>query len=464
MKRRNSRVKSLLILTYPFWYCLPAYTQFDHGAEHAVNLPARFDQAEPSIAAFAEGRFVVCWEDVHIGGSRILFKTFSGSTENGPEIQASPEPHVAEFPTVTVLTNNDFVICWQAREESSPNNADIYAQIFDETGAKRGHDFRVNSYTKDGQGFPEIAALPGGAFVICWQSWEQDGAQAGIYGQIFNSSGEKIGDEFRINTTTDNWQYSPQIASFNDDGFVVCWVNERPGGSDIYGQCFTSTGDKRGEEFRINSMVEKDHLNDNHDVAIFANGDFLVCWRSKPKNGPAVLLGQLFESPEIRKGSEFNVSADTSRSVSGRPAIVPLRNDDFALCWRGNPKARPGELGLRGQLFDHSGDRVGMEFIVLDRKNTSFIGDPVGIPLADNGYVLSWSWRGDDWDLSRDVYYRYFLKDAITHGLQDFALTTPANQDTLENWKLDHVRFNWESASEILENYSWEIVYDMIYT
>jgi hypothetical protein len=69
--------------------------------------------------------------------------------------------------------------------------------------------FQVNTYTDGDQIFPVVAANDSGRFVVVWHStWiyearpTQDGDGYGLFGQVFDASGERIGTEFRVHQTT----------------------------------------------------------------------------------------------------------------------------------------------------------------------------------------------------------------------------------------------------------------------
>ncbi len=60
-------------------------------------------------------------------------------------------------------------------------------------------EFRVNSTTADYQMFPSISPLTGGGWITTWTAAGQDGSSWGVYGQRHGSSGEPVGAEFQIN-------------------------------------------------------------------------------------------------------------------------------------------------------------------------------------------------------------------------------------------------------------------------
>jgi hypothetical protein len=87
-----------------------------------------------------------------------------------------------------------------------------------------GTEFQVNTYVVNAQSSPSIAGLAGGGFVVAWDSNGQDGSGYGVYGQVFDSAGNKVGAEFRVSTFTNGDQFLSSAAGLAGGGFVVTWT------------------------------------------------------------------------------------------------------------------------------------------------------------------------------------------------------------------------------------------------
>ena len=59
--------------------------------------------------------------------------------------------------------------------------------------------------------------------VIVWTSYFQDSSAWGIYGQQFTTAGNKVGSEFKCNSYSLNEQYKPAVSFLFNGGFVVVW-------------------------------------------------------------------------------------------------------------------------------------------------------------------------------------------------------------------------------------------------
>jgi hypothetical protein len=99
----------------------------------------------------------------------------------------------------------------------------------------------VNTWTTDDQYRQSITSLSNGGFVVVWQSDGQDGSYGGVYGQRFDSNGNKVGSEFQVNTWTTGDQGAPSITSLSNGGFVVVWHSYGQDGSywGVYGRMFS---------------------------------------------------------------------------------------------------------------------------------------------------------------------------------------------------------------------------------
>ncbi|HIG79883.1 MAG TPA: calcium-binding protein [Cycloclasticus sp.] len=163
------------------------------GAEFQVNTYTAYDQGDPSIAALADGGFVVTWQ--------------SGAQYAGVDDR-------------------------------------VYAQIYDANGSTVGTEFQVNTYTTNYQVAPSIAALADGGFVVTWQSDGQDGSGNGIYAQRYDANGSVNGTEFQVHTYTSTHFGNQSITALSDGGFVITWdsYGQDGDGYGIYAQRYSSDG------------------------------------------------------------------------------------------------------------------------------------------------------------------------------------------------------------------------------
>ena len=120
-----------------------------------------------------------------------------------------------------------------------------------------------------------------GNFVVTWSSNGQDGSGWGVYAQQYNSSGAKLGGEFRVNTTTTGDQ-TVSLRSATDGTAIssITWCSKSQDGSGwgVYAQRYSASGVPVGGEFRVNTVTAGDQ--EYASVSMNASGDFVITWSS----------------------------------------------------------------------------------------------------------------------------------------------------------------------------------------
>jgi hypothetical protein len=285
------------------------------------------------------------------------------------------------------------VVTWQSSAQDGSSYA-VYSQVFDSSGNKVGSEFRVNTYTTGSQSLPSVAPLSGGGFVVTWNSDGQDGSSFGVYGQVFGSSGNTVGSEFRVNTYTSSYQWYPSVAGLSGGGFVVTWTSDGQDGSSygIYGQVFDSAGNKAGSELRVNTYTTNSQWFTS--VAGLSGGGFVVTWQSYYQDGSDYgVYGQVFDSYGNKVGSEFRVNTYTTGSQT-YPSVSSVFAGGFVVTWSSSAQDGSGS-GVYGQVFDSYGNKVGSEFRV-NTYTTSDQGLPSVAGLTGGGFVVTWDSDGQD--------------------------------------------------------------------
>lgn len=293
-----------------------------------------------------------------------------------------------EMPAVACLPDGGFVVVWQSDGQDGSGNG-IYGQRFDSDGDPVGDEFQVNTHTTDGQQWPEAAALSSGGFVVVWHSYGQDGDDAGVYGQRFDSDGNTAGNEFRANKTTEGYQCCTSVAGLSNGGFVVAWTDEEQYGWDnCMGQLYDGNGNKVGGEFRINSTTNQSQIYPS--VAPLPDGGFVAAWQST-QTGNAQIFAQRFNSSAGKVGNEFLVSE--SRPVASNASAAPLWGGGFVVSWTGGDEFWP-EPDIYAQIFDASGNKVGGNLEVNTYQYNQ--GDSSVAGLTGGGFVVTWMSHDQD--------------------------------------------------------------------
>jgi hypothetical protein len=214
------------------------------GTEFQANTYTTGFQSGPSVASDASGNFVVVWNnqpDLYFGVTSIYGQRFdSGGGPQGVEFRVSSSPPGHQLlPSVASDASGDFVVVWEIYY-SEVGGLGIYGRRFDSDGEAQGSDFLVNSNTTDLKQRASVASDPSGNFVVVWGSFGQDGSYWGVFGQRYDSAGAPDGAEFQVNSYTTGYQRNPSVGITGTDAFVVAWDSRNQDGSfdGVFGQRF----------------------------------------------------------------------------------------------------------------------------------------------------------------------------------------------------------------------------------
>jgi Ca2+-binding RTX toxin-like protein len=215
--------------------------------EFLVNTITAGFQGQSDISILPDGRFVVSWlDDSSSGGdissSAIRARIFnSDGSESVPEFLVNSTTIDGQFEdSVAAMADGRFLVSWT---DTSATGGDlsgdaVRARIFNADGSESAPEFLVNTTTSGNQREGKIAVLADGRFVI---SWTDEGANSGdtssyaIRARIFNADGSESVPEFLVNTSTLSLQNDSSITALADGTFVVTWTDGSGTGGDTFG-------------------------------------------------------------------------------------------------------------------------------------------------------------------------------------------------------------------------------------
>ena len=282
------------------------------------------------------------------------------------------------------------------------------------------NETRVNTTTAGDQNcywwsVRTIAVQPDGGYIIVWiDAGGNDGQGNGIYGQLFNASGAKVGSEFLVNTTTTGDQYSPSVAVAPDGSFIVAW--EGPGTSiDVFAQRFTKNGVKTGPEFLLNTGVNGNQR--YPELQYYLDGTFLAAFVDA-SGGQTVL--QRFDANGRTIGQETRVTSASGAVVMDHLCVRP--DNSVLITWTTSAE-------VYGQLFDSNLNPIGTQ----KQLNTYTTGTQEycnGAVDANGNFVVVWESAGEDGS-GNGIYGRRYDKN-FNPLSGEFAITTNKTNDQFE--------------------------------
>jgi hypothetical protein len=163
------------------------------GPDFQVNTYTTGQQLFPSVSSDALGNFVVVWQSGNYGigqdgsGGGIFGQRFDNAgIPIGGEFQVnSYTTGTQSTPSVAADADGNFVVAWA----NGYYGAQITGQHFAASGVPVGLEFAVNTYTTGSRRTPRVAATPDGNFVVAWESaYGQDGDGSGVFAQRFRTT------------------------------------------------------------------------------------------------------------------------------------------------------------------------------------------------------------------------------------------------------------------------------------
>ena len=292
---------------------------------------------------------------------------------------------------------NNYLVAWYDTVQDG-SEAGVFARFYDFNGNTIGTEFQINTYTLYYQYMPEIAS-DGINYLVVWQSYFQDGDGLGIFGQLLNSEGTKIGDEFQVNTYTTSDQWLPSIAS-NGTSYLVAWQSENQDGSGkgIYGQLYDTAASPISTEFQINTYT----TNRQGEPAVASNGtNYMVVWDSEDEDSSGIFANFIDQNGN-KSGAEFQVNFYTT-GFQQNP-YVASDGENYFIAWES--QGQDGDLyGIMGRIYDSSGNLLTPEF----RINTYTTDGQHNPSITSNGsiYLVTWKSIGQDGDQD-GVFARFY--------------------------------------------------------
>ncbi len=364
------------------------------GSEFQVNTYTTDFQTSPSITPMTGGGFVVTWESngQDGAGSGIYGQTYDADGDaSGSEFQVNTYTTSDQWASsVAALADGGFVVTWQSNGQDGGGYG-IYGQRYSANGIPLGNEFAINTTTANDQSFPVVAALSDGGFVVVWESTAQDGSGIGIYGRQYEVDGS-AGSEFRINTYTPDDQYAPAIATLSDGGYIVVWQSYGQDGDlyGIYGQRYTATGQAAGGEIRVSTYATSHQI--NASVTGLADGGFIVTWESFGQDGSGFgVYAQRYDAAGNTAGLKVSGTANadvltigdqtllTVDGAGGNDTITGGNGNDILLGGLGADKLTGGAGD------DHLDGGAGADALTGGNGSDTYVVDNVGDVVSETG-------------------------------------------------------------------------------
>ncbi len=306
------------------------------GGETRVNATTASSQDTPVVTGLADGGWLVCWTSYDQDGSAtgLYQQRYNSAGETvGAEQQVNNQVEDYQLnASVTSLTDGGWLVCWESYAQDGSGYG-VYQQRFTADGLTSGEESRVNTQTTGSQNTAAVTALADGGWLVSWMTYSEDGLQSDILQQRYSSAGLPIGAEATVNSSSGTLQESPQTTALLDGGWLVTWHAPQADGNatDIFQQRYAANGNAVAGETRVNRTVTDYQL--NASTCGLADGGWLVCWESYSQDGSGYgVYQQRYNAQGIAQGGEVRVNSFTSGS-QGTPSVTALPDGGWVVSW-----------------------------------------------------------------------------------------------------------------------------------
>jgi hypothetical protein len=247
------------------------------------------------------------------------------------------------LPSVAAGANGKLYIAWQD-ESGGAGNGRIFARTFTPPNVL-GNQQEISTGTSNSR--VSVAPLPTG-FVIVWES----GGDVKL--RVVNGDGIPAGGESVVNEKASGVQERPHVASLDDGRFAVVWADKAGGNADIVLQRFTAqivklAGDQATP---LNDLVRDGDQTSPRVAATAAGaGVYFVAWADEPRGdirGRYVRLTTGFPfNPVDGTDSEFTVGTRSGRKRAAPSVAIGGAAPFLAVAWEDQAAQSAGIYGRR---------------------------------------------------------------------------------------------------------------------
>ena len=359
------------------------------NTELQINEYTTSTQRVAKVSSSGSG-YMVVWSSNGQDGS--FHGVYGRAVDNDGSFASSEfriNTHTTDYQDYPSIASNDlnYLVTWEGADDQDGDESGIFGQFLQNDGTKTGTEFQINTYTLSSQVHSAIGC-DGTNYLVVWESSGQDGSNISLYAQILGSSGARISSEFKVNTYTKGEQILPAVAS-NGSGYFVTWISQS--GQDgslqgIYGQILDNDGTKIGPEIQVNTYT----LLNQYKPTVACNGeDYLVVWQSLDQDGDGYgVYGQFFDSTGAKIGTEFQINSYTTGHQTS--VCVTASLSSFLVTWASGDDQDGNDKGIFAKYISYSG----FEITATPQPQTVYEGDSATFSVTASSHhgTLQYKW------------------------------------------------------------------------
>ena len=358
------------------------------GAQSVANTVVAGDQSQPSVTTLSNGDFVIAWNNA----GTVHAQKFDGASgaKSGAELAIDAGGSDIS-PSVAALSNGEYVVVW-----GDYNTANVSAVVSSapSTVLEVSTDASAYSYYTSAP-LAHVVGLSGGGFVVAWDSAAADLVnynRTDIFFRQYDNAGTPAGAMVQANTSSGGYKYEASLAALSDGGFVVGWEADS-GDYDLnglFGRRYNAAGVAQdANEFEINQH----RRGDQHSSALagVANGNFAAAWVDATSDGAgnAGVEGRLLlpvDDHPVFVGATTTLALAQNAGAADIAALLHVSDSDSGqtLTWTQSSAPAHGTLVLTGATASSGGADIGAGGTLSYAPTAGFAGtDSFTVRVSD---------------------------------------------------------------------------------
>ncbi len=352
----------------------------------------------------------------------VVFNERSVSTGRAPQSGSGTRRFTAANPRVAVNSHGTIIVVW---EDDRDGNSiwNIYARGFDSNGNQVFSERRVNSSARGQQKAPDVACMSNGDFVVVWEDDKDENGFYQIYARGFHMDGTEKFHDMTVNTVATGQQIQPSISVADMDGFVIVWADDR-NNNNIYrirGRGFNADGSENFSEMLIGTTPSGDHRNPK--IRCNPLGNFVVVWQDQENNPNGFeIKAKGFDGHGRERFPEIRVSSTTEQNPLF-PDVGIAQDSSFVVSW--NNYGSGHDVFMRG--FDLDGAEIFAERQVNPISDKHQSGGRIDL-AGDGKFVVLWehdAYTTDRFTYNPEVFFRSYHPN----GQQSYPASNRSDSD-----------------------------------
>jgi len=287
-------------------------------------------QYEPDLAVDGDGNIYVSWTRKYFDDTLQLVDydiyvamSVDGGASFGPSVPVIDGSDWQYKSSIRVGTNGNVYVAWTDRRNE--DISDVYFAKSTNGGATFFPSIRVNTYTDQSQGYPEMALDDDGVIYIAWNDTRHlyKTNSRDIYMARSLDQGEAFEKEIRVNDLpiSPGFEYLyPSVTASSEGHVSVTWEDKRNGNWDVYLARSDNGGISFRPSWRVNSVAKKSQS--VPDGVMDRYGYVYLTWRD-------------------RRSGDFDIYFAVDKSVKAIVKLLTpnggetlLSNSDYTIEWR----------------------------------------------------------------------------------------------------------------------------------